>query len=250
MTEEREDAMTQARRLMQPSLAKRFYENATVQAADEGFAVLLDGRPVRTPARTIVATPWRALSEALAGEWAAQAEFINPSTMPLSRIVNSAIDGVAREVESVRAEIVKYAGSDLLCYRAEGPERLVERQSRAWDPVLAWARDDLGARFVLAEGVMFTDQPGDAVRAVERALEDLDVFRLAATHVATTLTGSSLLALALLRGHLPVEEAWAAAHVDEDWTNELWGSDEEAELRRARRFEEMQAAARILSLSR
>lgn len=240
------DAMENVRRLMKPELTKRFYKEAEVSAVEGGFLVTLDGRPVRTPARNVLMTPWRELSQAVAAEWAAQVDVINPATMPLTRIINSAVDGVAREPEAVRAEVVKYSGSDLLVYRAEGPERLVSRQSEIWDPVLAWARDDLGARFVLAEGVMFVEQPETAVQAVDAALEGLDVYRLAALNVATTLSGSALLALALLRGRLDVHEVWAAAHVDEDWTNEMWGSDDEAEARRARRFEEMAAAALIL----
>lgn len=245
-----EDAMAHAKRLMRPELMKRFYKSAEVGEVDGGFAVLLDGRAVRTPARNPLATPWRALSEAIAEEWAAQKEVIDPTSMPLSRIANSAIDGVVREADAVRGEIVKYSGSDLICYRAEGPDRLVERQSAAWDPVLAWARDELGARFVVSEGVMFVQQPDTATTAVDQAIAGLDPFRLAALNVMTTLTGSALISLALLRSRLSVAEAWGAAHVDEDWTNEMWGVDDEAERRRARRFEDMSAAARILDLAR
>jgi chaperone required for assembly of F1-ATPase len=245
-----EDAMAHAKRLMRPELMKRFYTSAEVGEVEGGFAVLLDGRHVRTPARNPLVTPWRALTAAIAEEWAAQAEVIDPTSMPLSRIANSAIDGVSREAEAVRAEIVKYSGSDLICYRAEGPERLVQRQSEAWDGLLAWARDELGARFAVAEGVMFVQQPEEAVEAVDRALEGLHPFRLAALNVVTTLTGSALIAVALLRGRLTVSEAWGAAHIDEDWTNELWGADDEAETRRARRFADMSAAARMLELAR
>jgi chaperone required for assembly of F1-ATPase len=248
MSEEREDAMAMAKRLMRPELSKRFYKAAAVEAAEGGFAVALDGRQVRTPGRSPVVTPWWELSEALAAEWNAQVDVINPSTMPLSRIVNSAIDGVARDAASVRAEVVKYAGSDLICYRASGPERLVARQAEAWDPILAAAEERLGARFVLAEGVMFVSQPPEGPAALDRLLEGLDPFQLAAVNVVTTLTGSALIALALLDGRLPLAEAWGAAHVDEDWTNELWGSDEEAEIRRARRFEELRAAGAILQI--
>ncbi|MDX6805147.1 ATP12 family chaperone protein [Terrihabitans rhizophilus] len=248
MSEEREDAMAMAKRLMRPELAKRFYKSADIQPAEAGYAVVLDGRGVRTPGRNPVVTPWESLSQALAAEWNAQVDVINPSTMPLSRIVNSAIDGVARDSGAVRAEVVKYSGSDLICYRAEGPERLVARQAEAWDPILSWAERQLGSRFVLAQGVVFISQPPETSAAMDRALADLDTFRLAAVNVVTTLTGSALIALALLHGHLTLAEAWGAAHVDEDWNNELWGADEEAEVRRARRFEELRAAGSILQM--
>ncbi len=244
-----EGPMQAAQRLMRPELPKRFYTSATAAPADGGFAVLLDGRSVRTPGKAPVIVPRLELAKALAEEWNAQGQQIDPSSMPMSRIVNSAIDAVSREMEAVRAEIVKYAGTDLLCYRAEGPDRLVERQTAQWDPILAWAHEELGARFVLAEGIVFAAQPEATLKAVASPLEDLDVFRLAAANVVTTLTGSALLALAVLHGHLGAEEAWALAHLDEDWNIELWGTDDEAMERRARRFDEMKAAARVIALA-
>ena len=241
--------MQAAQRLMRPELPKRFYKEVEVAEEDGRFGIRLDGRPVLTPARKPLEVPSRALAEALAAEWAAQTDVIDPFDMPLTRIVNSALDGVARDADAVRAEIVKYAGSDLVCYRADGPTRLVERQIEAWDPILAWARDDLGARFMLAEGMVFVTQPESALKAVTRALAPVDVLRLAAVSTAMTLTGSALIALALLRGRLSLQEAWAAAHVDEDWNNELWGEDDEAMERRAQRFREMEAAARVIALT-
>ena len=186
------------------------------------------------------------MAEALAAEWQGQGERIDPATMPLTRIANSAIDRVAGEMAPVRAEIVKYAGSDLVCYRGEGPASLVAAQEAAWDPVLAWAREALGARFVLAEGIIAVEQPAESLAAVDTALAGLDPLRLAAVHVVTTLTGSALIALAVLNGALGPEEAWAAAHVDEDWQMEQWGRDEMALARRAARWRDMQAAALIL----
>ncbi|MFC3694253.1 ATP12 family chaperone protein [Chenggangzhangella methanolivorans] len=215
-----------------------------------GFVIALDGRPARTPARAPLALPTLALGAAVAAEWERQSETIDPSTMPLTRIANVAIDGVAREREAVAAEIVKYAGSDLVCYRAERPERLVAKQSAHWDPVLAFARDGLGARFVLAEGVMFVGQPGAALEAVDRALPRHDVFALTALSVLTTLTGSALIALALQRGALDLAAAWAAANVDEDWNEELWGYDSEAAARKANRETEMRAAVETMALAR
>jgi chaperone required for assembly of F1-ATPase len=168
--------------------------------------------------------------------------------MPLTRLVNSAIDGVTGREAEVRADIAKYAASDLVCYRAEVPAELVRRQAEAWDPILSWGREALAARLVLSEGIVPVAQPRAATAAVEGALAELDAFSLAAHHVMTTLMGSALLALAHARGRLTAEEAWAAAHVDEDWQIGQWGEDAEAKARRARRWAEMQAASRLLEL--
>jgi chaperone required for assembly of F1-ATPase len=227
---------------------KRFYQAVSVDGAAPAFRVLLDGSPVRTPAKRELAVPASALAEALAAEWEAQEERIDPATMPLTRLVNSAIDGVTGREAELRADIAKYAGSDLLCYRTEGPSELVRRQAEAWDPVLAWARETLGARFVLGQGIVPVDQPQTAIAAIEGALADLDAFALAAHHVIVALTGSALLALAHGRARLTVEEAWAAAHVDEDWQISQWGEDAEAKARRELRWAEMRAASRLLAL--
>jgi chaperone required for assembly of F1-ATPase len=203
---------------------------------------------VRTPAKAGLVVPSRALAEAIAAEWEAQATHIDAATMPLTRLANTAIDGVAARHAQVCADIAAFAASDLVCYRAEGPEPLVQRQGRQWDPVLAWAGEALGARFEVASGLMPVAQPEGAAAAVAAALAGLDAFRLAALHVMTTLTGSALLALAHARGALSAEAAWAAAHVDEDWQIGQWGEDAQAAARRARRWAEMQAASRMLAL--
>jgi chaperone required for assembly of F1-ATPase len=210
--------------------------------------VLLDGRPARTPRKRALDLPGRALAEAVAAEWAAQGERMDPVTMPLTRLVNSAIDGVRGREHEVAADIVRYAGSDLVCYRAGHPDGLVARQQAAWDPVLAWAAAELGVRLVFGEGLMPVAQPTRALEAVAATLGPLDAFRLTALHVMTTLTGSCLIALAHARGRLPLEEAWCAAHIDEDWQAEQWGIDHEAAARRAHRLVEMQAASRLLAL--
>ncbi len=215
-----------SQRLARQELPRRFYKTVTVGPHEGGFVVKLDGKLARTPGRNPLVVAGRAVAEALAAEWAGQGERIDPATMPLTRIVNAAIDRVAGEMAAVRAEIVKYAGSDLLCYRGEGPSALVEAEEAAWGPVLAWAREALGARFILAEGVVAVAQPEESLAAVATALSDLDPLKLAAVHVATTLTGSALIALAVLHGRLTAEAAWAAAHVDEDWQMEQWGRDE------------------------
>jgi len=230
-------------------LPKRFYKDATAGEAEGGFSVLLDGRPVNTPARRRLVVPSRELAESLAAEWAAQGEKIDPATMPLTRLVNTALDGVAAQMAEVEAELVNYAGSDMLCYRAGEPESLAAAQRAAWDPLLAFARDKLGARLTLAEGVMFAAQPEESIDALARAVRRQvgegpgAPLRLAALHVMTTLTGSLILALAKSLNQIDLATAWAAAHIDEDFQMRAWGEDAEALARRESRFKEMAAAA-------
>jgi chaperone required for assembly of F1-ATPase len=238
--------MRAAQRLARPELPKRFYQKAAAGPHEGGFAVFLDGRVAKTPARRPLAVADPRIAEALAAEWDEQQGEINPGTMPLTRIANAAIDRVAGEAAAVCTEIVKYAGSDLVCYRAEGPEPLVAAQEKAWAPILAWARRAHGARFLLAGGVVHIAQSPGALAAVERALAPLDAVRLAAISTITTLTGSALIALALADGALAPEAAWRAAHVDEDWQMSRWGVDAMAMERRAARWGEMRAAATIL----
>src|SRR5262245_22045997 len=244
-----------ARQAMRPRLRRRFYEQVTVVEGEGGFDLALDSRPVKTPAAQALAAPTRPLAEALAAEWRAQGEQIDPSTMPLTRLANSIIDGVAAAPDAVAAEVEKYLASDLLFYRAEAPEGLVSRQEAAWDPLIAWARDTLGANFRTGAGVVHLPQPDDALAAAHAVIprpagDPRDVWRLGATHSITTLTGSALIALALLSGRLSAAEAWTAAHVDEDWNMAQWGRDALALERRAYREAEMQAAARVLELLR
>jgi chaperone required for assembly of F1-ATPase len=232
-----------------PALPKRFYKAVTIgETSGGGHRVLLDGKSIRTPQKMELALPMAALARAVAVEWEAQSEVIDPATMPLTRLANSAIDGVRGREAEVRADITRYAGSDLVCYRAEGPEELARRQVAAWDPIVAWSRDVLGARFEVARGIVPVAQPEAATSAVSGALARHDAFVLAALHVMTTLTGSALLALAHARGRLTAEDAWSAAHVDEDWQISQWGDDAEASARRRHRWAEMQAASRMLVL--
>jgi chaperone required for assembly of F1-ATPase len=244
------DPVGAARRAIRPSLRKRFYGTATVGETDGGFALLLDGKGVHTPARRGLAAPVRILAQALADEWEAQRELIDPARMPLTRLANSIIDGVANAPEPVAAEISKYLGTDLLFYRAAEPARLVARQAQHWDPILAWARDALGARFTLVEGIGFIAQPQAALdlacAAIPGHASAKDIWRLGAVNAITTLTGSALIALALSRRVLPIDAAWAAAHVDEDWNMEQWGGDEIALERRAYREGELRAAVTVL----
>lgn len=226
-------------------LRKRFYTAAGVSEEPDGFVVTLDGRPVRTPGRNALGAPVRALAQAMAAEWDAQRETIDPLSMPLTRLANSVIDGVAGNVAAVADDMARYFESDLLFYRAGFPEALVARQAKHWDPVLRWAADDLGAHFILTEGVMHVKQPEAAVAAV-RALLPQDAWSVGALHVVTTVTGSALLALALRQRVLDADTVWAAAHVDEDWNRETWGADEEVAQRRAARLKDYAAAALVL----
>jgi chaperone required for assembly of F1-ATPase len=244
-----------ARRGMRPRLRHRFYKEVTVSEGEGGFGLALDGRPLRTPAQRPLAAPTAPLAALLAEEWRAQREFIDPSSMPLTRLANSIIDGVADAAPEVAAEVEKYLASDLIFYRAEAPQGLVRSQDAAWDPLIAWARDALGADFRTGAGVVHLAQPQDALTAAAAVIprnsaNPRDIWRLGATHSVTTLTGSALIALALLSGQLSVADAWAAAHVDEDWNMVQWGRDELALERRAYREAEMQAAGRVLALLR
>ncbi|MER2267493.1 ATP12 family chaperone protein [Methylobacterium oxalidis] len=243
------DPMRAARGPAKP-LPKRFYREAGIGEGEGGFRLTLDGRPANTPARNPLAVPGRDLAERIAAEWQAQDEIIDPARMPVTRLVNTAIDGVAPRRAAVIDDLAAYAGTDLLAYRAESPERLVAAQAAAWDPILDWAREALGARLILSEGVMHVAQPDASVQALRRAIEAADgPFRLAALHTMTTLTGSLLIALAVLRGHLSPDEAWAAAHVDETYQASVWGRDAEAEARLALRRAEFDAAAQVAALA-
>ena len=239
------DPQEAVRRTTRGPQRKRFYSSTGIGETKGGFAVTLDGKPIRTPSGHQVIVPERAIAEAIAAEWNAQGETIDPLTMPLTRFANSVIEGVVDKVEAVADDMAKYLGSDLLFYRAGHPEALVAREARHWDPILFWAADTLGAHFILAEGIVHVRQPESAVTAARAALPQ-DAWSIAALHVVTTVTGSALLALALWHGVINQDQAWAAAHVDEDWNIEKWGVDEEVAARRAARLIDYKTAAGIL----
>jgi len=242
--------MRAAQANMRPEPVKRFYRTVDVREDNGRHALTLDGRDVRTPGRNRLAAVSRPLMLRVGEEWARQGETLDPADMPITKLLNSAIDGVARTMEETRAEIVRYAGSDLLWYRADAPETLAERQRLAFDPILDWAAETLGARFVLVAGLMHVPQPPETLEAIRAAVEAFDdPAALASLSVMTSLTGSAVLALATAYGFLSPAEAWRAAHVDEDFQNELWGVDDEAATRRAARWREMEAAATVLACS-
>jgi chaperone required for assembly of F1-ATPase len=241
------DPVRRAQIQMKTPLPKRFYKTVSVAPAEDAVAVHLDGKPVRTPGKALLALPTKAAATLVADEFAAQGETIDPVTMPVMRLVNTAIDGVASDPQAVLEDILRFASSDLLCYRADAPQGLVDRQNQHWDPVIDWARATLGARFNLAEGIIHVEQPRESIAVLGVHLaQRADPLRLAAIHVMTSLTGSALLALAVDFGELDADAAWAAGHVDEDWQIEQWGQDAEAVARRSARKRDMMAAVALL----
>ena len=226
---------------------KRFYKQAEV-TGEGPYGIALDGRALRTPGKRNLALPSLALAEAIAAEWAAQGDRIQPERMWLTKLANTAIDRVDGEEARILADIVNYAGSDLLCYRAAEPESLVIRQGEYWDPVLSQTEETLGVRFLTVQGVTHQAQPRETLDAVESYLHRFNAMELCVLHNLSTLTGSALLALSVASGWLGPERAWLIAHVDEDWQVERWGEDGEAAERKARRKQEFDAAVQFLEL--
>ncbi len=239
-------ATERARANVQRVLPKRFYKVVSAEPSDGLHRILLDGKPVRTPARNVLAVASLRAACALEAEWAGQGEFVDPMTMPLTRLVNSAIDGVSQEIEAVKDAVAAYAGSDLTCYRAGEPPRLDERQRLAWEPVLDWIYERFGTRPVATIGVMSIAQPPQLQASIRGALPD-DAIRLAALEQITSITGSVFLALALKEKRLLPDDVWLAAHIDEDWNAELWGVDSEARQRRDFRRADFDSAALLLA---
>jgi chaperone required for assembly of F1-ATPase len=245
------DPIALAKRDLKKALPQRFYNEAKAAEQEGAFVLLLDGRLAKTPGGNPIALPCLAAAEAIAGEWSAQGEWIEWAQMPITRIANSSIDGVARKLDATVDEIAKYGAMDLVCYRAAEPRALAEAQAAAWDPILVFARRKIGTGFFCTEGVMFVEQPRAARKAVLDAVAcyaqtgAAAPFALAALHVVTTLTGSVLIALGVAHGELSPAEAWSAAHVDEDFEIETWGEDAEALMRRERQWREFEAAAHL-----
>jgi chaperone required for assembly of F1-ATPase len=226
-------------------LPKRFYKTVAIGPDN---AVLLDGRAVKTPMKAPLVLPTRAFAEAVAAEWRAQDSVINPGVMPVTKYANTAIDRAVSERQSVLDDFANYAGSDLVCYRAEKPAMLVEQQARHWNQVVDDARLAYGAHFTVSAGVMHVAQPPEAIAAVKAAAAALDPYRLTVLYNLTTLTGSALLSLMLVAGRLEAEQGWLAAHVDEDYQIAEWGADDEAMARRAGRRQDYDALMNIINL--
>ncbi|MEM8550957.1 MAG: ATP12 family protein [Pseudomonadota bacterium] len=227
---------------------KRFYQAASIRAAKGGFEVTLDGKPVRTPAGSALLSA-EAVASAIAAEWAEQGERILPETMPLTRIANTAIDGVARSAGGVVDDIVAIGCNDLLVYRADAPAGLVARQAAHWDPILAFIARVLGVEVRPTTGIMPVAQP-DGLAPALRQIMPSDPLALTALHQLTTLTGSAFISVSVAAEHLTFDAAWTAAHVDEDWNIHEWGEDAEAAERRRRRAVDASAAAFLLSALR
>ena len=228
-------------------MTRRFFKEVTV-SSDNG--IMLDTRVLKTPLKAVLKLPMPALAEAIAAEWREQGEHIRPLSMPITRLANTAIDRVGAERDKIKAEILEFAGSDMVCYRAESPPALISRQAELWDPVIDWARSVTDAPFVVTTGVMHVEQPEAAIKAFAVHLHAMDDFTIAVLHNLTTLTGSALLAAMIEARAIDSRAAWAAAFADEDWQIEQWGEDEEASLLRARRLKEFEACCRFLATLR
>ncbi|HEV8014667.1 MAG TPA: ATP12 family protein [Stellaceae bacterium] len=229
---------------------KRFYQDARAIEADDEYAVQLDGKPLQTPAKRALRVPSRALADAIAAEWQGQGAAVSPATLPLTRLVSTAIDRVAPQRHDIVAEIANYAATDLLCYRAAEPPELVERQARLWQPLLDWAEARYGAALIVTQGVTPVPQPPAALAAIERATAAHDAPALVALHLATACCGSVVLGLALMAEHITPAEAFAAAQLEESFEIERWGEDAEQTQRRAALKEDIALAARFAALLR
>ncbi len=227
---------------------KRFYREAAARPSEGGFEILLDGRPVRTPARNLLAVPGARLGEAIVAEWRAQGDKVDPRTMPLTGLANAAIDRVTPDPAGFASGLAKYGESDLLCYRAEAPAPLVVRQAEIWDPLLEWARRRFEVDFATVCGIIHRPQPEPTVERLTRAVADHSPFELAALSPLVTISGSLLIALALAEGAIDREAAWAAATLDEAWQAEQWGTDPEAAAALEAKRREFEAADRFLQL--
>ena len=224
---------------------KRFWTDVAI---DADRVVTLDGKPVRTPGRRPLVLPTDALAEAVADEWRAVGETIDPRTMPLTGLANAAIDPIAADQAGFAAGLARYAESDLLCYRADGPPLLVERQAAAWDPLLDWAAHRYDVRFEITSGVMHVAQPSQTIARLGTAMAAFDTFALAGLSPIITLTGSLVIGLALIEHHIDADVAWAAAGIDEDWSVEMWGEDWQAAQSREAKRREFDQGVRFLEL--
>lgn len=233
-----------------PRLPKRFYKEARATAVEGGFAIQLDGRTVKTPTRQPLIVPAKALGQVVADEWNAQVDYIDPRRMWHTKLTNTALDLVAPRRAAVIADILSFAGTDLVSYRAESPASLAERQAAIWDKLLFWVAESFGAPLKVTTGIMHVKQDDQTIEALRRAVEPFNAFELAGLHNATTLTGSAVIGLALLKDQLDAAAAFDAAHIDEAWQIEMCGEDEEEAARLAVRKSELEATHRFILLAR
>ena len=226
---------------------KRFYKSVSV---GDDHSVHLDGKPIKTPSNLKLVAPTRALAEAIAQEWSEQGESVVPSSMHLTRLANTAIDRAETLRDDIAGELLRFACSDLLSYRALDPISLRMRQEAAWDPLLDWARQAFGARLKTTHGVLFVEQDEEAIAAFERALGELDAWSLTGLQTATSITGSLVLALAIAKGRLSPADAFALSRIDEEFQAEKWGLDAEAENRARLHADELEMAGKFIELAR
>ena len=229
---------------------KRFYSDVAVIAGGPSFEIQLDGRPVRTPARAPLALPNAGLAEAIAEEWRAQGDMVDPRSMPFTSLANGAIDQIEPNRESFAASIARYGESDLLCYRAEGPVELAAREAAAWDPLLDWARQRYDVTFKVTQGIIPVEQPAETLDRLQAAVAAFDAFTLAGLSTLVTLSGSLVCGLAIVEGGHDTGLVWSAAEIDEAWEAEQWGEDAEAAARSARRQAEFVTAQTFCQLVR
>ncbi|WP_295048519.1 ATP12 family chaperone protein [uncultured Paracoccus sp.] len=230
--------------------ARRFWKAASVRPTDAGFEIVLDDRPLRTPGKLPLLLPTPALAADVAAEWDAQADVIDPNTMPLTRAANSAIEKVVPQFAEIVAMLAEYGGTDLLCYRGDQPAELARRQARGWDPLVDWAATDLGAALRVTHGVIPVAQDREALARLHGHVADLDAFGLTALHDLVTLPGSLILGLAVIKGRIDAAEAFRLSRIDEDFQAEQWGQDDDARLAAESRRVAMLDAERLWHLSR
>ena len=226
---------------------KRFYKDVSIAPAQGGFAVLLDGKPVKTPSRNALLLPTEKLALAVAQEWRAQGDQVVATSMPLLRLSNTVIDGVTANRDEVIGAIQRFGENDLLCYRAPQPPDLAQRQREGWDPLLDWVRQRFSARMTVADGLTHVDQTPDALAALREALQGHDAFTLAGLHVIASITGSTVLALAVAEGYIPGAYAFELSRIDETYQAEKWGADDEAVKRAAALAHELDKAVELIA---
>ncbi|MTD99294.1 ATPase [Paracoccus sp. YIM 132242] len=230
--------------------ARRFWKASGVRPSGDGFEVALDDRPLRTPGKLPLLLPTEGLAQAVAAEWDAQADVIDPNTMPLTRAANSAVEKVTPQFAAVAVMLAEYGGTDLLCYRADQPAELARRQAEAWDPLVDWAATDLRAPLRITHGVIPVGQDPQALARLHGHLAELDAFGLTALHDLVTLPGSLILGLAVIRDRIDAETAFRLSRIDEDFQAEHWGRDDEAQAAAESRKAAMLVAERLWHLSR
>lgn len=233
---------------MNTNLKKRFWTTTKVAASGDGFGVFLDERPLKTPAKADLVVPKAALGDAIAAEWDALGDQIDPQKLPFTKLANAAIDNMAEKAGLVVEALTAYAETDLLCYRADSPEELVARQSQSWDPILDWIRDRHEIFFVSTVGIMPVEQPMKTVQKFEGWLKKMDKFELMAAHDLIMMSGSIVLARAVIESHLSADEAWKISTVDDLWQEDVWGVDEDAAELRAQKGRDFARAAQLYQL--